>query len=215
RRTLLGLLAGLLGALFVPLLVVPFDPDLESTGGLLVAQTLFSAVLVFAALRIASSEPAAAAGNAAALLGLRRFRPSAFGWMALGLFSYYVFAVLYGALIVQPEQEDIARDLGLDTGPLAAVAVVLLIVGIAPVAEEVFFRGMLFGGLRRRLPTIAAALISAAVFGALHAPTGVSTVPPLIAFGFVLALLYERTGSLGPPIVAHAINNALALAVTA
>ena len=110
---------------------------------------------------------------------------------------------------------DIARDLGLDTGPLAAVAVVFVIAVVAPISEEIFFRGMLFGGLRRRLPTIAAAAISAAVFGALHAPTGPTAVPPLIAFGFVLALLYERSGSLGPAIVLHAINNSLALALTA
>lgn len=216
RRTVFGLLAGLLVALFAPLLVVPFDPDLDSTGALLVAQTLFVGALIVVSIRVASGgERQGAIPEAAAMLGLRRFRRSAFGWMALGFFAYFVFAVLYGTLITQPEQEDIARDLGLDTGPLAAVAVALLIAVVAPISEEIFFRGMLFGGLRRRLPTIAAALISAAVFGALHAPTGITAVPPLIFFGFVLALLYERTGSLGPPIVVHAINNALALAVTA
>ena len=80
---------------------------------------------------------------------------------------------------------------------LAAIPVVLLIAVAAPIAEEIFFRGMLFGGLRRRLSTFAAAAISALVFGGLHAATGVTAVPPLIVFGFVLALLYERTGSLG------------------
>jgi membrane protease YdiL (CAAX protease family)/uncharacterized RDD family membrane protein YckC len=215
RRTVLGLLIGLLvGGLFAPLLVVPFDPDLDSTGALLAAQTLLTVTLIGVAVGVASGEGKIEIRRDLSVLGLRGPRPSAFGWMALALFSYYVFAVLYGALIIEPDQEDIARDLGLDAGVLAAIPVVLLIAVAAPIAEEIFFRGMLFGGLRRRLPTLLAAAISALVFGALHAATGITAVPPLIAFGFVLALLYERTGSLTPCIAAHALNNALALAVT-
>jgi uncharacterized protein len=82
------------------------------------------------------------------------------------------------------------------------------------VVEEMFFRGLLFGGLRKRFNMYAAAAVSATVFGGLHATTGVSAVPPLIAFGFVLAVLYERTGSIGPGIIVHAVNNSLALVAT-
>jgi len=81
----------------------------------------------------------------------------------------------------------------------------------APVSEEVCFRGMLFGGLRTRMPRIAAALLSGLIFGALHALTGISAVPPLIFFGFVLALLYEKTGSIVPGILLHMLNNSIAL----
>ena len=70
---------------------------------------------------------------------------------------------------------------------------------------------MLFGGLRQRVPRIGAALISALIFGGLHATTGVSAVPPLIVFGFVLALLYEKTGSIIPGILLHMLNNSVAL----
>ncbi len=81
----------------------------------------------------------------------------------------------------------------------------------APISEEICFRGMLFGGLRERLPRLAAALIAGLVFGGLHALTGVTAVPPLIFFGFVLALLYERTGSIVPCILLHMLNNSVAL----
>jgi membrane protease YdiL (CAAX protease family) len=223
RQTLLGLIAGLvLGGVVAPVLVVPFDPDLDSTGALLAAQGLLAVALMAVSIGVAGGRardlmvrpaPQPPGRRELTLLGIRPVRPTAFGWMALAMVSYYVIAAVYTALIGAPEQEDIARDLGLDAGLLAAIPVVILIVGVAPLAEEVFFRGMFFAGLRRRLATVPAALISAAVFGGLHATTGISAVPVLIAFGFVLALLYERTGSLVPGMTAHAINNALALAV--
>ena len=138
-------------------------------------------------------------------LGLRSFRSSAFKWMAAGIGAYLFFAFLYSTLIGQPHQKDIAKGFG------AVPIQVLLIVVAAPVSEEVCFRGMLFGGLRERLPRIGAALISALIFGGLHALTGISAVPPLIAFGFVLALLYEKTGSIVPGILLHMLNNSVAL----
>jgi membrane protease YdiL (CAAX protease family) len=138
-------------------------------------------------------------------LGLRRFRASALKWMGAAVGAYLLFAAVYAALVGEPHQKDIAEAFG------AVPVQILLIVVAAPVSEEVCFRGMLFGGLRERLPRLAAALVSAVVFGALHALTGVSAVPPLIAFGFVLALLYEKTGSIVPGILLHMLNNSVAL----
>lgn len=143
--------------------------------------------------------------QALAQLGFRRFRPSAVGWMFAAIGTYLAFAIAYTAAFGEPHQKDIAEDLG----PTAIQ--VLLIVVAAPLGEEVCFRGFLFGGLRERLPRLAAALTSALIFGGLHATTGISAVPPLIFFGFVLALLYERTGSIVPGILLHMLNNSVAL----
>jgi len=140
-----------------------------------------------------------------ARLGLRRFRPSAAKWMAAAIGAYLLFAYLYSTLVVVPHQKDIAEGFG------AVPIQVLLIVFAAPVSEEVCFRGMLFGGLRTKLPRLAAALLCGLIFGGLHALTGVSAVPPLIAFGFILALLYEKTGSVVPGILLHMLNNSVAL----
>jgi membrane protease YdiL (CAAX protease family) len=82
---------------------------------------------------------------------------------------------------------------------------------LAPISEETCFRGMLYGGLRERLPKIPAALIVGLIFGGLHALTGVSAVPPLMVFGFLLCLLYEKTGSIVPGILLHMLNNSVAL----
>ena len=144
-------------------------------------------------------------GVALRRLGVRGFRPSAIKWMLAAVGAYLVFAALYAGIFGSPHQEDIAESFG------SLPVQILLIVIAAPVSEEVCFRGMLFGGLRTRMPRIAAALLSGLIFGALHALTGISAVPPLIFFGFVLALLYEKTGSIVPGILLHMLNNSIAL----
>ena len=88
-------------------------------------------------------------------------------WMGAAIGIYLVFVDrLRRRSIGEPEQEDFADDLG----PLPVQ--ILLIAIAAPIGEEVCFRGMLFGGLRERLPMWAAALISGAIFGLLHVTTG-------------------------------------------
>src|ERR1700744_4761307 len=138
-------------------------------------------------------------------LGIQAFRPSALKWMGLTVVLYLAFNVFYSAVITEPHQEDIAKGFG--TIPIQ----ILLIVIAAPVTEEICFRGMLFGGRRGKLPRVGAALICGLICGALHAITGISAVPPLIVFGFLLALLYERTGSIIPRILLHMLNNTIAL----
>ncbi len=154
---------------------------------------------------IASRWGESSVGVALKRLGVRSFKPSALKWMAAAVGAYLLFSAVYVAIFGSPHQKDIAESFG------AVPVQVLLIVVAAPISEEVCFRGMLFGGLRTRLPRLAAALISAVIFGGLHALTGVSAVPPLIFFGFLLALLYEKTGSIVPGILLHMLNNSVAL----
>jgi len=154
---------------------------------------------------IASRWGESSVGVALERLGVRGFRPGAIKWMLASIGAYLVFAAFYAGIFGSPHQEDVAESFG------ALPVQILLIVIAAPVSEEVCFRGMLFGGLRTRMPRIAAALVSALIFGGLHALTGVSAVPPLIFFGFVLCLLYEKTGSIVPGILLHMLNNSVAL----
>ncbi len=200
---LLALGTGVLLALPAAILGSDGHGELTSAGN---AAAQFAAELGFLLVPIAI-----AAGRGATLrqalsqLGFRRFRPSAVGWMFAAIGAYLVFAIAYAVVFGEPHQKDIAEDLG------AVPVQVLLIAVAAPICEETCFRGFLFGGLRTRMPRLAAALVSALIFGGLHATTGVSAVPPLIFFGFVLALLYERTGSIVPGILLHMLNNSVAL----
>lgn len=92
--------------------------------------------------------------------------------------------------------------------PLEAAARALTGVLVAPVFEEVVFRGLLYGSLRRYLGVPVASLLSAAFFAWVHhAPP--STFFVHFASGLVLAGLYESTGSLAPGMVLHGTNNFL------
>jgi len=79
----------------------------------------------------------------------------------------------------------------------------------APLVEETVFRGLLYPTLRRRLPVLAAAGLSSAIFGLAH---GYSWQGFLTIFwsGFLWALAYEKTKSLWPGILCHAVSNVLA-----
>lgn len=180
------------------------DEDLSSTASV-VLQT-FGALAFVAIPLVIASMGRVPWREALSRLGLRGFGSSAVVWMGVSIGAYLAFAAAYVALVGEPEQEDIADAFG------SLPFQILLIAIAAPISEEVFFRGMMFGGLRRRMPMLLAALISGIVFGGLHAVTGISAVPPLIAFGFILALLYEKTGSIVPGILLHALNNSVALA---
>ena len=78
-----------------------------------------------------------------------------------------------------------------------------------PVTEEVFFRGFLMAGLVRRWGISGATVGSALIFSLFHLHPGV--LLPIFFTGLLLAVLYRTTGSLWPPIIAHAGQNAVAL----
>ena len=93
-----------------------------------------------------------------------------------------------------------AKELG-QMFPFLAYALVM-----APVWEEVFFRGTLFPWLAGRMPVHQAQWLSALAFGAvhLHGPTLI----PLTFFGALLVGIYRTSGSLVPAILVHALFNA-------
>jgi membrane protease YdiL (CAAX protease family) len=80
---------------------------------------------------------------------------------------------------------------------------------IAPLVEEIFFRGFLFQGFRAKYGWLPAVLISSAIFGAAHLDP-VSFIPTFI-LGCILAYLYHRSNSLWPGVLFHATINSLSL----
>jgi uncharacterized protein len=147
-------------------------------------------------------------------LRLTAWLPAA-GWAAVAWVGFFAFATVWGLALGIDEQDDLPEELGVEGSTAALVAVSLLVCVLAPVAEELFFRGFCFTALRRKLGMLPAAVATGIIFGAIHlGGTEVEFIVPLMVFGFFLCLLYVWTDSLLPCIVLHALNNALALGVS-
>ena len=82
---------------------------------------------------------------------------------------------------------------------------------IAPFAEETFFRGFLFAGLRQYYPFWISAGVSGLLFGFIHFMP--AALLPLAAYGVMFAWLRERTGSIWPCIMAHMLVNSFGFTV--
>jgi uncharacterized protein len=103
-------------------------------------------------------------------------------------------------------------------GQQGLLVVLFLAAGSAPFAEELFFRGFIFGLYRRRQPLWLAYIVSGGLFAAAHVmPTKMNVAQMaglaigIFVLGTLLAWTYQRTGSLYPGMVAHALNNATGL----
>ena len=112
---------------------------------------------------------------------------------------------------------------GTTQSTIGLVGVAVFVCVFAPVAEEFFFRGFLFGVLRQIRVTVAgrdagtwiAAIITGILFGLAHAGSALSQdLIPLGFLGFVLCLVRWRTRSLYPCIALHSLNNSVALGAT-
>ena len=90
--------------------------------------------------------------------------------------------------------------------PIEVAALLVGAVVVAPVFEELAFRGLFYATLRRRLGVGAAAAVTAGVFALAHG-YGVTGFATVFTSGLLWAWAYERTGSLLPGIGAHALNN--------
>lgn len=193
-------------------IVSAFDNDISSLGAKLSLQALLATTLIVVAFVAASPEGGLADPAA---LGLRRPLRPALGATVLAYLIYVGCAIVLTALI-QPEQEDVTRELGFNEGVFGAIAAGLLIIVAAPLSEEIFFRGFLFGGIRSKAPFAIAAVVSASIWGLFHytGPDSWGVCLQLAIFGVILAWLYERTGSIWPTIALHVFNNALAVALT-
>ncbi len=95
--------------------------------------------------------------------------------------------------------------------PLEISLLVFSAVILAPLWEELIFRGLLYGYLKSRMSVFAALLVSSLVFSAYH--FNLDALMPLLIVGIATGYIYERTRSLYFAIFFHALFNALSMAV--
>ncbi len=137
------------------------------------------------------------------------------GMLALGaLGASLLFTVAYAAVVnlfnwdaLSPP--DISSEIAFPGA--AAFFTFQAVAVVTPLTEEVFFRGFVFAGLMPRLGVVRAMVVSAAIFSAFHVSVGV--LIPVFVTGLLLSLLYHKTGSLWPCVLAHAAQNALAVSL--
>lgn len=127
----------------------------------------------------------------------------------IGASAWFLNMLLVELLVpVQPTDLHEMRQL-VEQPPLVLV---LLTVALAPaVCEEVVFRGVLLRGLASRLPVIAALPIASAMFAAYHLKP--LQMIPTFTLGLLLGALVLRAGSILPSVIAHFLNNAIAILV--
>jgi uncharacterized protein len=216
---MIGLVVGVFGSVVVAGIGLAAGSSKNSPAVTLVSDLVFDVGFVVTALYLAS-------------MGGRP-RPADFGFrriaLALGVgaflaggIGYYVVTAAYQSIVHLHGSDKLPQSLGVGSSTAALIGAGVFVCVVAPIAEEFFFRGFIFGALRRwHIPigghdvgTWVAAVITGILFGLAHTGSAASQyLIPLGFLGFVLCLIRWRTRSLYPCIALHSVNNALALGV--
>ncbi len=147
-------------------------------------------------------------------LGFRRLALEQARWaLPAGLFTSLVVALVYSAIVhaLGFDQEVRSTSQLDELGPGMLAGLVFMIVVGAPVAEEIFFRGFLYTGLRQNLGFKGAAVIASAIFAAAHLHP--LTYVPIFIIGIILTWVYAQTGSLAASMLVHAAYNGVIVAL--
>jgi membrane protease YdiL (CAAX protease family) len=136
------------------------------------------------------------------------------GIAAIGIFAFFLFSLVYSAIVRPDEPQKVVDNLGADDSTVLLVSGALVVIVVAPLCEELFFRGFLFRVLRLRMAFWFAAVIDGLLFGLVHASsTSIAALPILAFLGLVFCWVYERTGTLFATIAMHALNNTISYGV--
>lgn len=218
RDIVLGLLLAvaavvLLQAVFVmPALAAGYDEEDSLVLGLALVSTLvWNALLVLLVHRLVKRR-----GGNWPNLGWRR--PWQDQTWSAGRIAGLIGGCLVAMWVIQGAYVSLVNALGLDDllpdqqfpeGMFAewwlVVILGLAVIGGAPISEELFFRGFVFGGLRRRLGFLPPALLTGSLFSVAHLQLGL--LIPFSLIGMILSLVYERTGSIWFNVALHLIFN--------
>ncbi len=203
--------AGIAYAVIVAVAGLSADEADNAPGPLLGATFVQDAVLIGGAALLAGF-----GSGAVARLGIRRTPLGpAIGWAFVVLAVFWAANGIVIGIFGDPPDQEITEEIKEESAAIAIAGYILITCLLAPLAEEVFFRGLLFPVLRSRWGTAVGVVVTGALFSLVHA--GGSPAEALIVLfvlGAGLCLLYLRTGSLLPCIGLHALNNAIAFAVT-
>jgi uncharacterized protein len=148
------------------------------------------------------------------VLALRRPRSirGAIGGAFAVLAGIYILSAILSPILHPGREQGLTPDRWLPAHLAPFVANAIVVCVIAPVVEEITFRGLGYGLLAARFGVEPAIVASALFFGLAHGL--VQALPLLVAFGIGLAWLRERQDSVIPGMIVHATFNGIALLVS-
>ncbi len=216
---LLALVAGLFGAFFVIAVLSGIwaagGGDINGPTFTVIATAAQAVVFVVTVFAIARSRGPVSFRD----FGLVRapFWPTV-GKMVATILSYFVLLAIWNAL-VHLAPDNAPDKLGANTGTLGMLGFAVLVAVLAPISEEIFFRGMVFRAFANGAGVWAGAFFSGLLFGSLHIDSlshdRLLQVVPLALLGMMFALLYAWSGTIYSTIALHATNNSLAVLIYA
>jgi membrane protease YdiL (CAAX protease family) len=138
--------------------------------------------------------------------GFRKPSAAYFWVIPVTLVGAYVVSYV-NDLVFHPAEQDIVDVFPPSTGGIVLFAIVAVV--MAPLAEELYFRGFVFKGFANSWGWVWGAAVSGVVFSLAHMQ--LTLFFPLFALGFGLAWVYHHTGSLWTSITLHAVFNGIAV----
>ena len=156
---------------------------------------------------------------ASAFSGLKLRLPSKLSHYAIAIGIYaaaYLAVTIWSLGIDRLDAPDWIKvpDNATDILEMAGLPLAIIIVAVlAPIGEEVVFRGFALPGLASRLGATSAILITSAVFALIHLGPGIGVgiLPVTFILGLAFAFVYHKTQSLTLAIATHALHNAITI----
>jgi uncharacterized protein len=143
----------------------------------------------------------------------KKYWKSIAGWLIFLIVGWTIILevmMMFGGTYENNKTESIQANLTLFPFLLSFVTACI----ISPIYEEILYRGFLYRWIRTKYGVATGMLISSLIFMLIHIPT-YNTLPGNFLTGLVLAWTYEKTKSVVPAIIIHAMFNTIAVILTA
>jgi membrane protease YdiL (CAAX protease family) len=191
-----------------------FTDLINSYMGLLVSISGIVAYAAAAGLTLAFIKARGGAGIAE-YLGLKRINWKTLLTLVLITAAYLALSTL-GSNYIHVEENDTKTLVDIYNTSVWPVLLWIMVVVLAPICEELIFRGFLFEGFRRsRLGLVGTIIVTSFIWTCLHAGYSVSSLGAIFIFGLVLGAVRYKTGSLWGTMAMHAFYNAVGMTLVA
>jgi membrane protease YdiL (CAAX protease family) len=132
-------------------------------------------------------------------------------WLAALVWNYALKLLEGLGVIGEAEPQELITLLQGGGDPLAIVLLAVFAIVLAPIVEELIFRGCLYRFLKSHSTDLPAQIMSGALFSLIH--FNLFSFLPLVIVGILLARVYEKSGSILTPICFHALFNGFNLLI--